>query len=175
MQIIWKLFGARLGGIFRSMKKSSMILPVQACTTLWRTKLDWWPPLVAQQIPWTNSSILPHPGKLHMSEPTIHNSSRNSSSTRAAEIAFGLFFQRRQTKQPVIHPRGSWRHQQWHLRAIRIKQTRHIRIRRTIVMLTARTMTLNRYLQRATCYGQLLMMQISEHGGELLPSVLPRR
>jgi len=79
MRIIWKLIGDRLGGIYRSTKKSSMILPGQASATLSRTKLDWWCPLVADVKPRTNSSITLQPRMFHMLKTRSHSSSNNSS------------------------------------------------------------------------------------------------
>ena len=79
MRIVSKLIGDRLGGIYRSLKKSSMILPGQASATLSRIKLDQWCPLVADLTPWTNSLIRPWPRKLHMSKTRSHSSSNNSS------------------------------------------------------------------------------------------------
>jgi len=80
MRIMWKLIGDRLGGIYRSMKKSSTILPGQASATLSRTKLDRWRPPAPDLTPWTSSSIWPWPRKLHMLKTRSHSSSINSSS-----------------------------------------------------------------------------------------------
>jgi len=94
MRIVWKLIGDRLGEIYRSMKKSSTILPWQASTTLWRTKLNWWLPPAEDMATGTNSSIRPRPGNLHMSETNSHSSnhssnnrSRNSLPTRPPKAA----------------------------------------------------------------------------------------
>jgi len=95
MQIVWKRIGDRLGGIYRSTKKSSTILPGQASATLWRTMLDRWRPPAADLAPWPDSSIRRRPLKLHMSNTRSHsssnsssnNSSRNSIRTRLPKAA----------------------------------------------------------------------------------------
>jgi len=66
MQIVWKLIGDRLGGIYSGMKRSSTILPGRASTTLSRTKLDLWRTPAGDLSPWTISSIRLRPGKLHL-------------------------------------------------------------------------------------------------------------
>jgi len=68
MQIVWKLIGDRLGGIYRSMKKSSTILPGQASATVSRTKLDRWCQTAADLTPWPSSAIRPRHWKLDMSK-----------------------------------------------------------------------------------------------------------
>jgi len=95
MRIVWKLIGDRLGGIYRSMKTSSMTLPGQASTTLSRTKLNHWYPAAWELTHFTRSSIRPRPSKLHMlkslrhssSNPSTSNSSRNSLRTRLPKAA----------------------------------------------------------------------------------------
>jgi len=84
MRIMWKLIGHRLDGMYRSMKKSSTILPGQASATLSLTKLDQWCPPAEDLIPWINSSIRLRPRKLHMSKTSSHSSSNNSSSNNSS-------------------------------------------------------------------------------------------
>jgi len=83
MRIVWKLIGDRLGGIYRSTKKFSTILPWQASPTLSTTKRDHWRQPAADSTPWTNFSIRPPPWKLHMSKTRSHSSSNNSSSNNS--------------------------------------------------------------------------------------------
>jgi len=85
MQIVWKLTGDRLGGIYGSVKKSCMILPGQASTTFSGTKLDWWRLPAEDRTPWMNSLIWPRPRKLHMSKTGSHRSCNFSSSNSSRE------------------------------------------------------------------------------------------
>jgi len=84
MVIVWKLIGDRLGGIFKSMKKSSTILPGQASGTLSRTYLDWWRPPAEDLTPWMNSLTRLWPLKLHMSKTRCQSSRNNNRSSNSS-------------------------------------------------------------------------------------------
>jgi len=100
MRTVWKPIGEMLGGIYRSMKNSSTILPGHAARTLSKTKLDRWCLAVADLTPWMNSLIRPWLRKLQMSTTwrySSSNSSRNHSNSnslqtrvpKAANVATG--------------------------------------------------------------------------------------
>jgi len=120
MWIVWKQIGDRLGGIYRSTKKSSTISPGQASTTLTRTQLDQSRPPRVDLTLSTNSSISLRHRILHLLKTRSNTSSNNSSCNsgknslwtrlpKAADEAIGHSYQSKPT--PPVAPNPPKRHQ----------------------------------------------------------------
>ena len=109
MRIVSKLIGHRLGGICRSTKKASTILPGKASATLSRSKLDQDRPPEADLTTWTNYSISPRPRKLHMSKRKSH-SSRNNSSNNCSRNSLRAHLPKAANESLAVYHRASRQH-----------------------------------------------------------------
>jgi len=157
-------------------------------TAAWRNPLQYClgrPRQLCQEQSWTNDTRLRQDwllGKLRRWGRGLGSytcwkheaKAATAAATTAAITAYRMVFQRRLTRLPAIHLWAS-RHHRRPIWPIRIKQTWQNRRRRTIVRLIASTMGLNRNLPGQTFCRQMVMMQISEPQGKLLPQILLRR